>query len=52
MMGPDSVLDNSSLFDATMEGLDGPAVLIREVRRLAGLSPATVPNDRDIARSA
>lgn len=52
MLGPDSAPDNFSIFDTMMEGLEGPAALIREVRRLAGLPPADVPRGNDFARSA
>ncbi len=51
MLGPDSTLQNDSIFDATMEGLDGPAALIREVRRLADSSPRRVPSGDDVVRS-
>ncbi len=52
MLGPDSTLPNSSMFDATMEGLDGPAALIREVRRLTESSSMRVPTGDDVAKSA
>ncbi len=52
MLGPDSTLQNFSMFDATMEGLDGPAALIREVRRLAESSSMRVPTGDDVAKSA
>ncbi len=35
MLGPDSPSVNFSQFDATLEGLEGPAALVRTVRRLA-----------------
>lgn len=52
MLGPDSAPENLPIFDAMMEGLDGPAALIREVRRLAGLPPMGPPPGDDFARSA
>lgn len=51
MLGPDSTPENFSIFDAMMEGLEGPAALIRMARRLAGLS-SNDPNGDDLARSA
>ncbi len=35
MLGPDSIPVASTLFDATLESLEGPVALIRAVRRLA-----------------
>ena len=52
MLGPDSAPDNFAIFDAMMEGLEGPAALIREVRRLAGLPPVEPPHGEGFARSA
>ena len=40
MLGPDSMPTNLSAFDATLEALEGPAALIRMVRRLAESSAA------------
>ena len=35
ILGPDSTPASASLFDATLEGLDGPTALIRAARQLA-----------------
>ncbi len=40
MLGPDSAPVNNSLFDAMLEGLEGPVALIRAVRYLAEASMA------------
>ncbi|MEO6830417.1 MAG: hypothetical protein ABI164_11465 [Acidobacteriaceae bacterium] len=38
LLGPDSAAMNLSLFDASIEGLDGPAALIQVARQLAEAS--------------
>ena len=38
ILGPDSTPLDFSFFDGTLEGLDGPAALVREVRRLVSAS--------------
>lgn len=38
ILGPDAVPGNLSIFDSVIEGLDGPAALIREARRLTTVS--------------
>ncbi len=39
MLGPDLMPVNFSMFDATIEGLEGPVALVKAVHRLTGFIP-------------
>ncbi len=52
MLGPDPMPVSPTMFDGTLEGLDGPAALVREARRLTASSPGDGAANSSATRSA